>query len=267
MKKLILSAVATFLLYGVTMAQVAINTDGSPPEASAMLDVNSTNLGFLPPRLTQLQMNTIPSPAEGLMVYCTDCTPKAMYYFDGTGWITDRNYTTVSATGRIWMDRNLGAERVATSSTDAQAYGDMYQWGRLADGHQKRTSGTTTTLSTGDVPGHGNFILAPNQPYDWRSPQNDNLWQGLSGTNNPCPSGYRIPTTDEWDTERQSWSSNDAAGAYASPLKLTMAGTYGRYWTSGISSPHVGVIDFFNTFALMNVSNRAYGLPVRCIKD
>ncbi|MFZ1451482.1 MAG: hypothetical protein WAT20_02205, partial [Ferruginibacter sp.] len=46
-------------------------------------------------------------------------------------------------TGKIWMDRNLGASRVATSSTDDLAYGDLYQWGRLTDGHQNRTSGTT----------------------------------------------------------------------------------------------------------------------------
>jgi serine/threonine protein kinase len=66
---------------------------------------------------------------------------------------------TNPATGRVWMDRNLGASRAATSSTDAQAYGDLYQWGRAADGHQKRTSATTTTLSSGDQPGHGSFIL------------------------------------------------------------------------------------------------------------
>jgi uncharacterized protein (TIGR02145 family) len=37
-------------------------------------------------------------------------------------------------------------------------------------------------------------------PYDWRVPQNDNLWQGVDGTNNPCPEGWRIPTQTEWAT-------------------------------------------------------------------
>ena len=41
-----------------------------------------------------------------------------------------------SATGRIWMDRNLGAMRAATSATDYQAYGSLYQFGRGSDGHQ-----------------------------------------------------------------------------------------------------------------------------------
>ncbi|MGE4541908.1 MAG: hypothetical protein AB7D35_11660, partial [Bacteroidales bacterium] len=62
------------------------------------------------------------------------------------------------ATGQTWMDRNLGASRAATSSTDDQAYGDLYQWGRDTDGHEKRNSGTTSTLSNSDTPGHGNFI-------------------------------------------------------------------------------------------------------------
>ncbi len=101
---------------------------------------------------------------------------------------------TNPATGRIWMDRNLGATQVATSSTDTNSYGDLYQWGRRSDGHQCRTSPTTSTLSSIDQPAHGSFIVAPNSPYDWRSPQNNNLWQGVNGINNPCPSGYRFPT-------------------------------------------------------------------------
>lgn len=79
--------------------------------------------------------------------------------------------------GKYWLDRNLGATRVATAVNDSQSYGWLYQWGRGNDGHQVSTSGTTATLSSTDSPGHGNFILSPNTPYDWRSPQNDMLWK------------------------------------------------------------------------------------------
>jgi hypothetical protein len=86
-------------------------------------------------------------------------------------------FVTNPTTGRTWLDRNLGATRVATAYNDSDAYGDLYQWGRLTDGHEKRTSSTTAVLSATDVPGHGDFILSPSSPYDWRNPQNDNLWQ------------------------------------------------------------------------------------------
>jgi len=46
----------------------------------------------------------------------------------------------VSKTGRIWMDKNLGAKRVATSPDDSLAFGFYYQWGRGSDGHQERLS-------------------------------------------------------------------------------------------------------------------------------
>jgi uncharacterized protein (TIGR02145 family) len=189
--------------------------------------------------------------------------------------------TVVGANKRIWMDRNLGASRVATSSTDAESYGDYYQWGRGADGHQLRTSATITTLSSADQPGNGRFILAPNTTIsDWRSPQNDNLWQGVNGVNNPCPPGYRIPTEAEWDAERLSWSTNNAAGALASPLKLPMAGgrkasdgslynvgSTGTYWRSTVSTTSSVTLIFGSSYAGMNSTNRASGLSVRCIKD
>lgn len=45
-------------------------------DPSAMLDINSTSKGVLPPRMTKAQMIDIPNPAAGLLVYCTDCTPS-----------------------------------------------------------------------------------------------------------------------------------------------------------------------------------------------
>jgi uncharacterized protein (TIGR02145 family) len=183
--------------------------------------------------------------------------------------------TVIGANKRIWMDRNLGASRVATSSTDVEAYGDLYQWGRGADGHQLRTSATITTLSSSDQPGNGRFILAPDKPIDWRSPQNNNLWQGVNGTNNPCPSGYRLPTEAEWTTERDSWTPKTSVGAFASPLKLPMAGnrngydgliikvgTIGYYW----SSTDYG-LSFEGSYTSMSPYSRANGFSVRCIKD
>ncbi len=186
------------------------------------------------------------------------------------------------ATGKTWMDRNLGASRAATSSTDEMAYGDIYQWGRAADGHQRKNSGTTSTQSGSDTPSHGNFILMGwNSPFDWRIPQNALLWQGVNGVNNPCPPGYRLPTAAEWEEERLSWRSNDAAGAFASPLKLPAAGTryphsgylglagsFGYYWSSSVGGVHSLSLYFHGGDAdLVQYNERTNGYSVRCIKD
>lgn len=140
--------------------------------------------------------------------------------------------TVVGANNKCWLDRNLGASQVALSATDAAGHGDLFQWGRGDDNHQNRNSGVISVLSSSDNAGNGSFILISSTPYDWRSPQNDALWQGVIGVNNPCPSGYRLPTESELNTERNSWSSNSASGAFGSPLKLTKAGVRGNY--SGI---------------------------------
>ena len=72
-------------------SQVASNADGSNPSNSAMLDVKSNNKGLLPPRMTHVEMNAIPNPANGLMVYCTDCGQDGngvLSIFMGNEWKT-----------------------------------------------------------------------------------------------------------------------------------------------------------------------------------
>jgi len=200
----------------------------------------------------------------------------SVHCISGGATITD---VTNGTTGKTWMDRNLGASQVATSSTDANSYGDFYQWGRFSDGHQCTTSSTTATLSATNTPGHANFITNSSANYDWRSTQNDNLWQGVSGTNNPCPSGYRLPTQAEFDAERATWGSLDAAGGFASALKLPASGfrlyttgamssqgTIGRYWTSTVSSSPATSSQLLQ-FGSTVVYVRSGGFNVRCIKN
>jgi uncharacterized protein (TIGR02145 family) len=206
-------------------------------------------------------------------------------------WITAIGFTTVGptdvynpATGKIWMDRNLGASQVATSHNDVQSYGNYYQWGRGSDGHQLTTSGTTATLSGTDQPGHGDFITTGQfSTGEWRTPTNDNLWQGVNGVNNPCPSGYRIPTGAELEQERLTWSTSNSNGAFGSPLKLPVAGlrnngagildlqgANGIYWSSTVNATVVTRADclsFSNLGASVTGTFRSVGASIRCIKD
>ncbi|MEQ8245008.1 FISUMP domain-containing protein [Fulvivirga sp.] len=231
----------------------------------------------------------------------TGLSPETQYFVRayatnsaGTAYGDQVSFTTYPAlgtnevynptTGRIWMDRNLGASRVATSSTDAASYGSLYQWGRRTDGHESRTSGTRTTQATSDIPGHSDFIAFIFFPGDWRNPQNDNMWTVIvGGTNNVCPSGFRVPTKEEWIEERASWSSEDAEGAFGSPLKLPLAGnrgldgtlqqvgTNGIYWSisdgNNSSDNPMYYLNIFDTGAADGSDPRGHGKSVRCIKQ
>ena len=195
-------------------------------------------------------------------------------YCSGTGNNPTPVVEITSGTGKVWMDRNLGASQVATSSTDASAYGDLYQWGRGNDGHQCRNSSTTSTLSTTNQPGHGLFIL---NLFDWmhQSFENNNLWQGVNGINNPCPSGFRVPTEAEWIAERTNWGGGTTPAAFfSSILKLTVGGvrvdngaiilTTGNYYWSSTVNVHGDPISIEQTFQPRSESN---GQSVRCIKN
>jgi hypothetical protein len=63
----------------------ALSINNPTPNASAILQADSTTQGFLPPRMTNLQRTSISSPAVGLMVYCTDAV-EGLYINKSTGW-------------------------------------------------------------------------------------------------------------------------------------------------------------------------------------
>ncbi len=192
--------------------------------------------------------------------------------------------TVTSTTDRVWMDRNLGASRVAQSSDDNLAHGDLFQWGRFADGHQCRNSETTSTeASTSASPGgawDGKFILPPIL-FDWLSTPDNMLWQGVNGVNNPCPTGFRLPSESEWQAEKDLWSENNSTGAFASPLKLPASGyrayngsgdtfnvgSWGYYWSSSVFQSYGKMMRFSNSTGAFWNYYRAYGLTVRCIKE
>lgn len=203
---------------------------------------------------------------------------------DSSAWQADSTTVVVevinSKTGETWMDQNLGASRVATHSADRDAYGHLFQWGRAADGHQVRTSQVTQVLSVTDQPVHGNFITVSEAPFDWRKQPNDQLWQGSKGINNPCPTGFRVPTASEWEAEMETWSRKDSYGAFTSALKIPAAGykdfrsgfilreaAAGRYWSSTVSEDRALHLSFVTGNAYINSLGRSRGFSVRCIKE
>lgn len=82
MKNVLFLLVITVVNY--SYAQVGIGT--TSPDSSAVLDIYSTNRGFLPPRMTEEEMYAISPRAAGLFVYCTDCCEGELFFCDGDDW-------------------------------------------------------------------------------------------------------------------------------------------------------------------------------------
>ncbi|MCD4737181.1 MAG: hypothetical protein K8R53_14145, partial [Bacteroidales bacterium] len=70
-----------YLVYDSEGAVIGTQT----PEASAALEVASTTRGFLPPRMTTIQRNSIPNPAPGLTVF--NIETACLNFFSGSNWI------------------------------------------------------------------------------------------------------------------------------------------------------------------------------------
>jgi hypothetical protein len=121
---------------------------------------------------------------------------------------------------------------------------------------------------------------------DWRDPKNNDLWQGVFGTNNPCPFGFRVPTSQEVRNEATAYSIINPTTAFNSPLKfpsagyrnvvgdLLLIGSSSRLWTSSPvpslhnQAYHAFSIDFGWAGLLAEIyTDRASGFNVRCIKD
>ena len=152
---------------------VAINTTGTAANASAMLDVSSTNTGILVPRLALTATNSaspVSSPVASLLVYntatagagTTAVTP-GYYYWDGTQWLRVLN------SGNAWQ---TGGNAGTTPSTNFAGTTDAQDFAIRTNNVEKMriTSagnagvGTTTPTERLDVAGNIKFsgALMPN---------------------------------------------------------------------------------------------------------
>jgi len=237
---------------------------------------------------------------------------KGSLNLDVIGGIPDREFgdgvhdfiylPVTAADGNVWLNNNLGANyanmnhasfnpvQQATARNDYHAYGSLYQWGRYSDGHElinytNATSGnlvnsSTTTHATTNTPGHSNYIRTNTYPYDWRSPQNNNLWQGEAGINNPCPQGYRLPTKTEYDALLAAEGITNYTTAASSTLAFSVSGYVSRdngvvvsetvisyCWSSNLDNFRAGMVSFGISSSSTSSIHRSSGVSVRCIQD
>lgn len=145
-------------------------------------------------------------------------------------------------------------------------------------------SGITSNLSNSDTPGHGNFIVvSQDTSHDWRSGHNADLWQGVSGVNNPCPHGFCLSTYEEIRNEYRIMRDlpqvdrilypvtfPDAGWRSALDGKVIEAGKEGGYWTGTSYEKNASAAVFMLKRYYPTAANygfRATGYSVRCIKD
>jgi uncharacterized protein (TIGR02145 family) len=294
-KAIIIAIISLFTGRFTATAQVSISADGSPPDSSAMLDIQSTGKGVLIPRMTKAQRAAISSPATGLMVYQIDVTP-GFYFYSGSAWSMmddpcgryiirygDLNYHTVRIGSQCWLKENLNIGILSNSQTDNGIIEKFCPGG----------SETYCTLYGGN--------------YQWNEMMQYGTSQGAQGI---CPSGWHVPTDGEWVILAMSmdsymgscyscfglgtgetgfdagknmksnldyWptplSNGDLMGFSALPAGSdTYGGTgeYAYFWTSttiyGSSAWFRSLADNINT-VYRNSKQKTQAFSVRCIRD
>lgn len=118
------------LLFAVCIqAQVAVNTDGTSPDPSAMLDVKSTNRGMLVPRMTTAQRTTIASPASGLLVFDNDT--QSFWFYSAGSWLELADQSsqqwTASGSSIYYNSGQVGIGDASPVSTLTVGDGDKFQ--------------------------------------------------------------------------------------------------------------------------------------------
>jgi hypothetical protein len=260
-----------FFTFSIFNAYTQQGIGTNDPHPSSILELKSTTKGFLMPRMINTQMDALSSSAvQGLMAYCTDCTPKGIYIYDAGVWATSVstfNFSIRQVTGandRVWMLRDLGASKSDAAATDLLSYGDLYQWGRRTDGHEKWDSTVIAVLADGLGSEQNNFVSDDGDTKDWKVTSDTTLWTGTLNVNIPCPIGYRLPTADELTTDYSLISLHYAGYRDGQTGNLLGQDNYGTYWTSE-SGTYVKIDASGAT--KVSSSNNADGRCVRCIKQ
>jgi uncharacterized protein (TIGR02145 family) len=183
---------------------------------------------------------------------------------------------------------NLGADESADPFTpDWKLNGHYYQWGR---------SGVAANGPTGSSSGEANAGAISG----WNTTAASNgAWaDGNKTLNDPCPTGFRVPTKAQWDevldamlnpTRSFTGTWSISSTNYSNGLRigsgttglflpaagyrnfsdgtLFLRGGYGNYWSSTENGSGAWFLDFSNGSADTVNGNRPNGMSVRCVAE
>jgi hypothetical protein len=265
------------------------------PNASAQLEVSSTNSGFLPPRMTYAQRNAISNPSQGLMIYCTDCGTKGQaQIFDGTDWtdltggfprrnvFVDTFNNSVTIGNQIWMSKNLSVARYRNGDVIPQVT-DQTQWDGLTTGAWCWYNNDSATYAATYGRLYNWYAINDPRglaPQGWHVP-NDGDWKllvknldGLADTISfPLRSstvGGLMKSTSGWNSPNTGATNSSGFAGFPGGSRGGNAGNYGRWWSStetySTEAGYLG-LDYNTTFIYTVFRLKSMGNSVRCIKD
>ncbi len=124
------------------------------PNASAILEASSTTQGFLPPRMTYAQRNLISNPANGLMIFCSDCGlyGEPQFYDGNNNWRKlDISLGSGSGTLNLIVDNLNGPTNATGSASVGQSFTTTSSSGRLIKIVTSALGGVTGTQLTNGI--------------------------------------------------------------------------------------------------------------------
>lgn len=258
-------------------------------------------LGALPVHAQRTSPTRPAGPGERAPGSEVGATGDVSFRYRGQ-WV--RLATVRAEDGNVWLQQNLGSERVAQDREDSRAYGDLFQWGRWDDGHQVREpantrafpgvlhSGTIDSTTHPRNPGQAaRLARVPfmyNYPWWWSSDRTQDEWTGRTPADatarrgvDPCAAigeGWHLPSRAEFAAIARAAVITDANGAWQSTLKLPLAGfrdhdtgqvenedRTGVFWTRSVDGRGRGVA-FDAASGQIGVNERGKGSSVRCLR-
>lgn len=97
-------------------AVLKVGTNLNSIQPKAVLEIESTTKGFLPPRMTNVQLTAMGN-VEGMIAWCTDCTSTSgskLMINDGTAWAGLLGYKL--ANGKLLIGNSSGVAEESTTS-------------------------------------------------------------------------------------------------------------------------------------------------------
>lgn len=283
MKKALVLLSFLFLMVTARTQSLAINTDGSPANISALLDVKSTSKGFLPPRMSTVQRDLITTPATGLVIF--NSTTNNLQLYNGTEWVslitpssTAVFLPTIVIGTQQWMNKNLDVAFYRNGDPIPQVTNPA-AWAALTTGawcynNNDSIQGTTygklyNWYAVNDPRG-----LAPQ---GWHIPS-DAEWTALEtplGGSSVAGGKMKEAGTSHWTTPNTGGNNNSGWAGLPGGIRFndgsfTLVGNFGYWWSATEGSATDAwsrYLTYLNGNIVRENLNKRFGFFVRCVRD